>query len=98
MRLVAKLAVRLVAKLAARLVALLVAISGTRKDAVAGGFCLQRPVDLGAHPQTSAILDASGFNFSNSQDSFSPLVFFSEESFFKSDLDTKHPIFFCIPL
>ena len=95
-RLVAKLAVRLVAKLAARLVALLVAISGTRKDAVAGGFCLQRPVDLGAHPQTSAILDASGFNFSNSQDSFSPLVFF-RRIFFQIGFRHQTPNLFLYP-
>lgn len=72
------LAARLVAKLVGRRVAWLVAISWARKDVVARGFCLQRPVDLGAHPQTSAILDASGFNFSNSKNSLCPrLVFFS---------------------
>lgn len=54
----ARVVAKLVAKLVGRLVAWLVAISWARKDVVARGFCLQRPVDLGAHPQTSAILDA----------------------------------------
>jgi len=56
-KLVAKVGARVAAKLVGRLVAWLVAVSWARKDVVARGFCL-RPVDLGAHPQTSAILDA----------------------------------------